>query len=136
MRKSFLQIAKSEAKKSQHQFLVGAVLTIGSRVISKGHNKPDKTHKIAYWNHEVPEFATTHAEIDALVNVSKKVSQRCNLYVVRLLRSNHKIANAKPCEMCMTVIKDMGVKKVFYTIAESHFGMIDLRDLRNHERKT
>ncbi len=128
MRKKFLSIAKEEASKSSHQFMVGAVLVCGSSIISRGYNKPNKTHKIAYRNHSTPAFATIHAEIDALVNVSKKISKKCTLYVVRLRRSDKQITLAKPCDMCMSVIKNMEVKKVFYTIAENHYGVIDLRN--------
>ena len=129
MRKSFLNSAKKAAKKSTHQFRVGAILVDGSSIVSKGFNKPDKTHRLAYWNHckDKAEHATMHAEIDALINVCKKVSEKCTLYVVRL-DAKGSLALAKPCEMCMDVIKNMKIKKVIYSIEERHYGIIDLRD--------
>lgn len=130
MRKKFLNIAKKEALKSTHQFLVGAILVNGSNIVSKGHNKPSKTHRLVYWNHDKdhPEFARMHAEIDALINVSKTISEKCTLYVVRLRKSDNSLAIAKPCDMCMEVIKAMKIKKVIYSIEENHYGIINLRN--------
>mgnify|MGYP002641162986 CR=1 FL=1 len=130
MRKKFLTIAKKEALKSKHQFLVGAILVDGSSIVSKGFNKPHKTHRLVYWNHhhDRPEFARMHAEIDALINVSKTISEKCTLYVVRVRKCDNKLAIAKPCKMCMEVIKAMKIKKVIYSIEENHYGIIDLKN--------
>lgn len=127
MRKYFLNSAIKEALKSEHQFRVGAILVNGSKIVSRGFNKPNKTHRLAYWNHckERQEHATTHAEIAALINVSKKISEKCILYVVRLdAKSN--LALAKPCEMCMGVIKNMKIKKVIYSIEKDHYGVLTI----------
>lgn len=129
MRKHFLTLAINEALKADHQFRIGSVLVNGSRIVSKGFNKPHKTHKLAYWNHfkESRECATTHAEIDTLINVSKKVSEKCILYVVRLDALGN-LALSKPCDMCMEVIKQMKIKKIIYSIEKNHYGIIDLRN--------
>lgn len=127
MRKSFIKIAKKEALKSKYQYKLGCILVHGSKIVSKGHNKSTKTHKIAYYNHDHLEFATVHAEVDTLINVSKEIARKSDLYVVRVRRKDHKFAMAKPCKMCEKIIKKMGVKRIIYTINDNEFGIIDLR---------
>jgi len=128
MRKSFIKITKKEALKSKYQYKLGCILVHGSTVVSKGHNKSTKTHKIAYYNNTQHECATIHAEIDALIGVSKEDAKKCDLYVVRVRRKDHKLAMAKPCKMCQKIINKMGIKRVIYSINDNKFGIIDLRN--------
>lgn len=46
------------------------------------------------------------------------------LYVARILR-NDAIALAKPCVKCQALIKNRRVKRVFYTISNSEYGVWD-----------
>jgi len=55
-----------------------------------------------------------HAEINALINLDYEISKGCTIIVYRENR-NGELAEAKPCSYCEKMIKDKGIKKVYYT---------------------
>lgn len=127
MRNKLINLAVKQAQLSEHHFKIGAILARKSKIISESFNNAKKTHKIAYWNKDNPQDATIHAEIGALINVPKNISSKCDLYIARYRSSDNSICLAKPCDMCLSVIKSMMVKRVYYTISEHEYGVIDLR---------
>lgn len=66
---------------------------------------------------QTPEHSA-HAEYRLL----KKCGWGATIWVVRVDR-NGQWAMAKPCIKCQTLIKNKGVKKVFYTIAPGEYGV-------------
>lgn len=58
-----------------------------------------------------------HAEAHAILSLG--LDNCCNktLYVVRVLR-NGQLALAKPCNSCLTLIKDVGLKEIYYSTSE------------------
>lgn len=127
MKNKLINLATKQALKSEHQFKIGAVLACKNKVISVAFNNALKTHKIAYRNKNRPQDATIHAEIGALINVPKSISSKCDLYIARYRTSNNTLGLAKPCDMCLKVIKSMKIKRVYYTISDNEYGVIDLR---------
>ena len=67
--------------------------------------------------HHPQRFA--HAE----ARLVKKLDQGSVVYVVRILR-NGQFVNAKPCLNCQASLRRRGVKRVVYSIGESHYGVI------------
>ncbi len=65
---------------------------------------------------------TAHAEARAL----KKSGHGCTLYVAKVQKTTGEWGMAKPCNNCMTLIRNMKVKRVYYTIGPNEYGVIDL----------
>jgi deoxycytidylate deaminase len=65
----------------------------------------------------IPEH---HAE----ARVLRKCDYGATLYVARVLRRDKETwANAKPCGRCQALIRNYGVKKVYYTIGPNEWGV-------------
>lgn len=112
------RLLKSLIEKSTcHAYRIGAVLAKGSNVISVGFNHWGTRQIIERHRHIRPNNDTVHAEIHAILGVSKEEAAKCTLYVGRFTKEGRP-ANAKPCPLCQTILKEMGVKRVFYTDAE------------------
>lgn len=60
-----------------------------------------------------------HAEYRAL----RKADLGCELYVARVLRKNGQWAMARPCKHCQAIIRNKGVRRVYYTIGPNEFGV-------------
>lgn len=77
---------------------VGAIIVKDNLIISRGYNTREKN-----------EDVMGHAEINAIRSASKKLGnwnlQGCSLYVT-----------LKPCSMCMEIIKQCRIDKVFYLL--------------------
>jgi tRNA(Arg) A34 adenosine deaminase TadA len=69
---------------------------------------------------EVPT-PSMHAEVRLL----RKLDYGSVVYVARTLRENGKIAMAKPCPRCQAALKARGIKKVFYTVSENEYGVME-----------
>jgi dCMP deaminase len=108
MKQSFFRLARQVALYSNHpEYQFGAVIVKGSRVVSLACNKY-KTHPKAK-----SQFNRIHAELGAIIN-AKTDLQGASIYVYRQTR--HGVpALAKPCKHCQAVIKESGIKVVFYS---------------------
>jgi tRNA(Arg) A34 adenosine deaminase TadA len=108
----------------QGRFKMAAGIVYKKHLIATGINQY-KTHP---WMSEQrgykPDQVYLHAEIDAIRNALKLVTQdqltKCDIYVVRVKRPNEKSRNwihglAKPCPGCSAVIKTFGIKGIFFT---------------------
>jgi len=60
-----------------------------------------------------------HAE----ARLARKLDYGSVVYVSRTLK-NGDVALAKPCARCYAILRGKGVRKVFYTINESEYGVI------------
>lgn len=69
----------------------------------------------------IPE---AHAECRAL----KKMDYGGELYVARVRRRDRDIALSMPCGMCSIKIKSKGIKRVYYTINNSQYGIWYIKD--------
>ena len=65
-----------------------------------------------------------HAEISALVRAKKPVE---TLIVARIRHSDHSLALARPCPVCIEAIKQAGVKKVYFTNDSGELVLLDVR---------
>lgn len=113
--------AKAVSELSDHRVHVGAVVTVGSRIISSGRNSQCRCHGIqARLDKEMfgcESHGPLHAEVDALLPLIRKGVDLSNaaLYVYR----EHKdgtLACARPCTRCEKLIRSAGLKRVFYTV--------------------
>ena len=113
--------AKAVSELSDHRIHVGAVVTMGSRIISSGCNSQSRCHGLqAKLDKEVfgcESRGPRHAEVDALLPLIRRGVDLSNasIYVYR----EHKdgtLACARPCARCEKLIRSVGLKRIFYTV--------------------
>lgn len=103
MNEIFMNIALLEAKKAfkKEEIPVGCVIVKNNKIISKAHNKKNKTNRII-----------DHAEIIAITKANKKLNnwrlEGCDLYVT-----------LEPCPMCASAIEQARINNV-YTITSNN----------------
>ena len=114
------------AMKSKSHVRLGAVLTKRRRVISAGVNNMRKTHPIVQQHSPGDDFTRgTHAEIHACIGVSARDLEGAEIYTVRLLRNGQK-ALAKPCKICQSYMRSVGVVGVWFTVDADNVGYLEL----------
>jgi len=94
--------------------VICATLDKRGSILSIGFNSYTKTHTLQkHYATKVKLFYKEylHAEISALVKTQNKVH---SVMVLRVTQTG-KIANAKPCPVCMMALVEAGVKTVFYS---------------------
>lgn len=93
------KIARNLASKSDHQHYKHSVLIVrGGKIIARGFNKGAK-----------------HAEINAIGTLAAKdhnYFRGADLYSFRFNRTGP--ANSRPCIMCEKVIRELGMRRMFY----------------------
>lgn len=108
--------AIKEAYKSNFDLRIGAVIVKSGRVLSKGYNKTGVYTKYAH-----VEFLSIHAEVDAIIKCLKSY-RYSNLIGAKIyiagLRKNGRLLLSKPCTRCAQLIRNVGIKKVYYTTNE------------------
>lgn len=96
----FFREALKEAEKAfrKNEIPVGAVIVFNNKIIAKAHNLKNKKYDI-----------TNHAEILVIKKAAHKLKDwrlsNCDLYVT-----------LQPCDMCVEVIKQSRINKVYYLI--------------------
>lgn len=111
MKIKYIEKAKEEAIKSEHQHMIGAVFVKGNRILSKGYNQI-RHLKIGkrYTNFD----CSLHAERDCLSKVDKDNIVGGDLYIYRQKRAGGP-GLARPCDQCMWMIKELGIKRILYS---------------------
>ena len=113
---------KLATNRSTHAtFKHGAVLIKGKEVVSFGFN--NQRH---------------HAEVKAILGCmrmsNKRYMRKCILLVVR-----HNMGNSKQCARCLKMIRDCGIKKIYYscdrTLVRAHSSRIQTSHLSARYRK-
>ena len=116
----YIMEALKEAKKSikTDDVPVGAIIVENGIIISKAHNTREKKYKI-----------TGHAEINAIEKacIKKKTwhLNECELYTT-----------LEPCKMCLEVIRQARIKKVFYAAKQEkkeEKNLIEMKQIENVE---
>lgn len=123
--KSFFAVAKAMSTMSVFpRAHIGCVVTDGHRIISSGFNS-SKTHPLQKkYNRErftEDTIHSLHAEISALLPLIKENIDfsKVELYTYRMF-ANGQLAMSRPCPSCMALIKELGIKKIFYTTEDGY----------------
>ena len=101
----------------QTQNITAIIYDKKGRVLSIGKNSYVKTHPLqAKHAHKVgrPQKEFKHAEVDAIIRC-RDLSKAYKIVVTRIAR-NGSYANAKPCPICESAIKEAGIKKVEWSV--------------------
>lgn len=110
----FVDLAVKEALKSTYKQKLGVVIFSKKKLLSLGHNYPQKSVK-----HLLPRFKkydSIHAEVDAIIK-AKTDLKGASLLIVRINRLNQ-FRLSRPCITCMKYIEYVGIKRVIYSIPE------------------
>jgi deoxycytidylate deaminase len=122
----YFEAARAQANNSVYGKLRhGAVLVKGGSILNAGYNKDDYT---SYANRYRPPDcgpATRHAEAECLLGISKSQTSRSDIFVCRI-NNDGEFRLSKPCLMCHVLIKNAGIKRVFYTTNHSGIEMYKL----------
>jgi len=103
-----MQIAKAMSFQSTFRVRIGAVAIRKKNIISVGHNKI-KTHPLISRNN----YRKLHAEVSCIVGGDRDQLRGATMYVYRQ-DLNGELAMCKPCLMCQAILKEAGIKEVFY----------------------
>lgn len=124
--KFFDFIKKTSAGLSNTQPRHISLLIQGSTILNIGFSSKTYSWVIQHKSNSVIDWpATRHAECDSILNIDRKIISKCDVVVARLNKKN-KLMLSKPCNMCCKVLKDVGIKRIFYSIDEENFGIIKL----------
>ena len=92
------------------KFRLGAILVHKNSIVSVGMNSY-KTHPLMAARTEWPFL---HAEQHAIIRAGVDNCEGLDLYVARVLKNNE-LALSKPCDVCAKLIKNVGIKNVYYS---------------------
>lgn len=119
----FLKLAKELADTSTYGiFRHGAVLTSGSCILGLGVNNDKYCSIGAKYRSYHKGISTYHAEIGAVINIPRHVTKGCTIYVARTSKFDGTMRMSKPCPMCEAILRERGVKRVFYSVDEMTVG--------------
>jgi len=102
--KKFMRIALDEAKKSEEDVPVGAVLVINNEIIAKSPNKREKLNK-----------PSAHAEILVIDEAAQKINNW-------QLKNAQLFVTLEPCPMCATLILQSKIKEVYFGAYDTNYG--------------
>lgn len=126
---AYKEAKKSNYKQSRVWCRVGCVITYKHTIIGKGHNS-NKTHPMQKEYNRYRNLPCTdgqivvdliHAEIAAINSIPYTTGievdwSKVKIFTYRICPGKPlKYGNAKPCDGCMHAIKDLGIKKIYYT---------------------
>ena len=126
--KSFFDIAKKVSELStfhRKNVKIGCLIVSGHRIISSGYNS-DKTNPIQKkynrlrFSEETPH--RLHAEVSALLPLlnNKDIDfSKVKIFTYRE-KADHSLGTSRPCKSCMALIKDLGIKNIYYTTDDGY----------------
>ena len=121
-----IKLARRVAYQSDfHEYRHGAILAKGNRVLNTSTNKNSYKLWGQRFRHRDCGYATHHAELGCILGVDRSITQGATVYVVRLGK-NGDLRMSKPCSMCESAMRHVGIKKVVYTMNDQEIGVIKL----------
>ena len=120
-------LAKKAALRSTYGNIKhGALLFSAGRVLQTSYNKINYSSFGMRFRGPYTGVATAHAEIGAVFGISRNLTGGADVFVARVGK-NGSFKLSKPCDMCTQILKFVGIKRVFYTIQEDEFAILNLR---------
>ena len=124
---AYFNVAKEVSKTSDFpRHHIGCAVVYKHRLISSGCNCKVTHPKQRELNKERFDEDTTHhwkhAELDALLPImnNKNIEwSKVKLYIYRELKDGSK-ALSRPCKSCQKLIRELGIKKIWYTTKDGY----------------
>lgn len=88
----------------------GNILSVG---FNKSTNHPRSPHP----------FKSVHAEFSAILGLSLKDLKDSDVYVFRENKKGQPVM-ARPCKVCMKMLQNVGVRRVFYTCDNTYYTLV------------
>ena len=121
-----LDLAKRVAHNSSFEdYRHGAVLARGKSVINASANKNSYKSWGQRFRHGGCGYATQHAELGCILGVDRSLTQGATVYVARIGKLGD-LRYSKPCPMCQSAMKHVGIREVIYTVNEEEVGRLRL----------
>lgn len=113
----------TKSKKVVHgnKYNILAVIEKNGNILSTGINRMKKTHP-QYFNGEFDRGI--HAEFDAIRKLSRSALKGASIYVFRF--SSTGLAMSRPCDHCMDLLMEKGLKKLIYVNEKSEIEVVRL----------
>ena len=92
----------------------GAVLVKGGNIINAARNKWSYSSFGKRFRERDKGISTLHAELAAVLNLDRSITRGTDIYVVRVDKAGE-FRMSKPCSMCETALKHVGIKRIYYT---------------------
>ncbi|AGE54171.1 cytidine and deoxycytidylate deaminase [Paramecium bursaria Chlorella virus NY2B] len=102
-----VSIAINQANRSTGNFRHGCVILSGKKIIAEGHN---------HMRRDIGTFSV-HAEMDGLWKIyDSDLYDNLKAVVIRITTTG-KLANSRPCEMCMAALRQHKIETIVYSTA-------------------
>ena len=121
----YFEVAKQVSKLSDFQnkrkINIGAILVYKKRIISIGFNSlktnPVQDKLNSYRDFYPKPFPTIHAEVNCILHCKEKINwNKAKLFIYREHGKTFNPILAAPCEACRYLLKEKGIKDIYYTI--------------------
>ncbi|MBO5711968.1 MAG: hypothetical protein J6R47_03935 [Acholeplasmatales bacterium] len=115
---AYFEAAKAISKLSNHNQKMGCVIVNKHKIISSGYNSETKCHRLQaeldmnYYKME--SSGKIHAETSALLPLRRADLSKASIFIYRETKGGTK-ALARPCPCCQKLIKQFGIKHIYYT---------------------
>jgi deoxycytidylate deaminase len=131
--RAYFAAAKAMSELSDHRHKLGVVVVNKHRIISTGFNSDTKCHKVQAlldkdrYGCECP--GKIHAETSALLPLIRDNVDlhRATIYIYREHRNGSR-ALARSCPSCQKLIRQCGIKRMYYTV-ENGFAYEDMNKM-------
>lgn len=121
--RSYFNAAKAMSELSGCKQKIGCVVVYKHKVISSGYND-NKTNPLQkkYNKYRFTEESvhSVHAEVDALLPLINRRDidfSHVSIYLYRQYK-NGELAPSRCCESCFALIKNLGIRRIFYTTSQ------------------
>jgi tRNA(Arg) A34 adenosine deaminase TadA len=120
-----LQSTIALARKVEHDnpWHLAAIAMKGHKVVGYGWN--------TYQTHpkSTAPYHRLHAEMDCILSSNRDHLPSATLYVARVgYDGRSEVLLASPCAWCRMMIVKAGIRKVYYTVDGSHYGIWDVKN--------
>lgn len=119
--RAYFKAAKAVSELSDFkQYHIGAVAVYGHKIISSGYNsyKTNPMQKrLNIYRFEADTPATVHSELACLLPLMNRKDinfSDVSLYIYREYK-NGTLAMSRPCASCMALLKNLGIRHIYYT---------------------
>ena len=115
---AYFEAAKAISKLSNHNQKMGCVIVNKHKIISSGYNSETKCHRIQaeldMHYYKMHSAGKIHAETSALLPLRRTDLSKASIFIYRETKDGTK-ALARPCPCCQKLIKQFGIKHIYYT---------------------
>lgn len=115
---AYFEAAKAISKLSNHNQKMGCVVVNKHKIISSGCNSDTKCHrlqaKLDMECYKMHSYGKIHAETSALLPLKRLDLSKASIFIYRETKDGKK-ALARPCPCCQKLLRQYGIRHIYYT---------------------